>query len=70
MLTNDVVSFVQPGPGESSISKSDSFVIENAETLYRLKIIACINTVKLRWLEHLQNHESMFEPGVVRANEC
>ena len=27
-------------------------------------------TVKLQCLEHLWNHESMFETGVVRANEC
>ena len=28
------------------------------------------NTVELRWLEHLLNHENMFETGVVRASEC
>ena len=27
------------------------------------------NTVELRWLEHLWDHENMFETGVVRANE-
>ena len=27
-------------------------------------------TVELQWLEHLRNHENMFETGVVRANEC
>ena len=26
--------------------------------------------VELRWLEHLWNHENMFETGVVPANEC
>ena len=26
--------------------------------------------VKLQWLEHLWNHEKMFETGVVRANKC
>ena len=25
---------------------------------------------ELQWLEHLWNHESMFETGVVRAKEC
>ena len=25
-------------------------------------------TVELQWLEHLWNHEDMFETGVVRAN--
>ena len=29
-----------------------------------------IYTVELQWLEHLWNHENMFETGVVRANEC
>ena len=27
-------------------------------------------TVELQWLEHLWNHENMFETEVVRANEC
>ena len=27
-------------------------------------------TAELQWLEHLRNHENMFETGVVRANEC
>ena len=25
---------------------------------------------ELQWLEHLWNHENMFETGVVQANEC
>ena len=29
-----------------------------------------LNTVELQWLEHLSDHENMFETGVVRANEC
>ena len=29
-----------------------------------------IFTVELQWLEHLWNHENMFETVVVRANEC
>ena len=28
------------------------------------------NTVEVQWLEHLWNHENMFETGVVRANAC
>ena len=28
------------------------------------------NTVELQSLEHLWDHENMFETGVVRANEC
>ena len=27
-------------------------------------------TVKLQWLEHLGNHENMFETRVVQAYEC
>ena len=29
-----------------------------------------IGTVEIQWLEHLLNHENMFETRVVRANEC
>ena len=28
------------------------------------------NTVELQWLEHVWNHEIMFEAGVVPDNEC
>ena len=28
------------------------------------------NTEELQWLDHLWNHENMFETGLVRANEC
>ena len=31
---------------------------------------ADVCTVELQWLEHLWDHENMFETGVVRANEC
>ena len=27
-------------------------------------------TVELQWLEHVWNHENIFETGVVRGNEC
>ena len=27
------------------------------------------STVELQWLEHLWDHENLFETGVVRANE-
>ena len=27
-------------------------------------------TGELQWLEHLWNHENVFEIGVVRAKEC
>ena len=29
----------------------------------------CFTTVELQWLEHLLNHENMFEIGVVRAKQ-
>ena len=29
-----------------------------------------IITVALQWIEHLWNHENMFETEVVRVNEC
>ena len=29
-----------------------------------------MSTVEFQWLEHLWNHENMFETGIVRANEC
>ena len=28
------------------------------------------HTVELQWLEHLWDHQNMFETGEVRANEC
>ena len=27
-------------------------------------------TVEIQWLEHLWDHENMFETRVIRANEC
>ena len=29
-----------------------------------------VNTAELQWLEHIWDHENLFETGVVRANEC
>ena len=29
-----------------------------------------LNTAELQWLEHLRDHETLFETGVARANEC
>ena len=34
------------------------------------KYVHNYTTVKLHWLEHLWNHENMYEAGLVRANEC
>ena len=35
-----------------------------------VEVLLYITTVELQWLDHLWNHENMFETGVVRANEC
>ena len=43
-----------------------SLLVVTGET----KITASFDIVELQWLEHLWNHENMFETGVVRANEC
>ena len=29
-----------------------------------------LHTAELQWLEHLGNHENMFETRLVQANEC
>ena len=34
------------------------------------RIFKILLTVERQWLEHLWNHDNMFETGVVRANEC
>ena len=46
----------------SSPNVSKLFIYDN--------ILLQLYTVELQWLEHLGNHENMFETGVVRANEC
>ena len=38
--------------------------------LYKQAKIDLTYTVELQWLEHLWDHENMFETGVVPANEC
>ena len=48
-------------PVHSSIMSSRTCSLGTCPLLY---------TVELQWLEHLWNHESMFETGIVRANEC
>ena len=52
-----------------------SFLIEESTLRYQCQgwvatEILYGDTVELQWLEHLWNHENMFERGVVRANEC
>ena len=44
-------------------------------TLHKLRsclllFMAGDNTVELQWLEHLWDHENMFETRVDRASEC
>ena len=34
------------------------------------KNVISIVTAELQWLEHLWNHENIFETGEVRVNEC
>ena len=67
MLTNDAVSFEQPGPGEwIYFQRNLNFVslLSGGELLKQR-----ISTVELQWLEHLWDYENVFETGVVRANE-
>ena len=35
-----------------------------------LSILSMLRTIELQWLEHLQDHENLFETREVGANEC
>ena len=48
----------------------NSFCTEEPSTLMEDVDDSLLDTVELQWLEHLWNHENMFETGVVRAYEC
>ena len=48
----------------------NSYCTEEPSTLMEDVDDSLPYTVELQWLEHLWNHENMFETGVVRANEC
>ena len=48
----------------------NSYCTEEPSTLMEDVDDSLPYTVELQWLEHLWNHENMFEKGVVRANEC
>ena len=37
---------------------------------WRFFLLTFQYTVELQWLEHLWDHENMFETEVVRANDC
>ena len=54
-LTNDDVTFEQPGPDLSN---------------YCYVIVNFLGPNTVQWLEHLLDHKNQFETGVVRANEC
>ena len=48
----------------------NSYCTEEPSTLMEDVDDSLPYTVELQWLEHLWNHDNMFETGVVRANEC
>ena len=48
----------------------NSYCTEEPSTLMEDVDDSLPYTVELQWLQHLWNHENMFEKGVVRANEC
>ena len=48
----------------------NSYCTEEPNTLMEDVDDSLPYTVELQWLEHLWNHDNMFETGVVRANEC
>ena len=41
-----------------------------SEKQLKIVFIDILSTVELQYLEHLWDHENMFDIGVVRANEC
>ena len=41
---------------------------QKPNSFVHLKPLTC--TTDLQWLEHLWNHENMFQTGEVQANEC
>ena len=60
----------------SVIVNQHCYMLLNISLNYNLPVVShsvlivMVNTVELQWLEHLWNHENMFETGVGRANEC
>ena len=54
-------------------AKAIVYIFMSANNFFLYSVLSklfYINTVELQWLEHLWNHENMFETGVVRASEC
>ena len=54
-------------------TETDLSFINQTSCLVTVHVIFALGpfhfTVELQWLEHLWNHENIFETGVVRANE-
>ena len=48
----------------------NSYCTEEPITLLEYINVSLPCTLELQWLEHLWNHENLFETGVVRAKEC
>ena len=48
---------------------SGSMLFVNSTTCTFISDTLSANTVKLQWLEHLWDHENLFETGVVQATE-
>ena len=49
----------------NEIRSNSTIEIQKTKDYYRSRILGDINTAELQWLEHLWNHEIMFETGVV-----
>ena len=67
MPTNTTKSYIEKG---MVVLKKICFKCH--DTLYEQKVMLFCRKyiVELQWLEHLWDHENMFETGVVQANEC
>ena len=62
------IRFLVTGEGRGYLYLVCKKKIEHAGSYSHLMKLQ--HTDELQWLEHLWNHENMFETGGVRANEC
>ena len=53
--------------GAHNLASPDLTLTDISAPMVSLSLLTC--TVELQWLEHLWDHENMFETGVIRANE-
>ena len=67
--TSDCYISRQALPPLSDLYRGSSGAITMSRRFIYLFILFAV-TVKLQWLEHLWNHENMFETEAGRANEC